>query len=398
MARQLVSASWVVPVASPPISDGIVAVEDGRITWLGRRHAPDIPSGPETALGHGVLIPGLVNAHCHLELSHMAGQLPLETGFVPWVEALVQRRERDEPADVRERARAAIGALEKTGTVAVGDVSNALGHVDLLQASRLRAVVFYELLGWDPARAEAILEAAGQRLQDAVGGRNGRVRVKLAAHAPYSVSPRLLRALRDGGGPAAIHLAESAAETRFLGVGGGEWADFLASRGFGDVAFRAPGLSPVKYLESLGVLASGLVAAHCVRVDREDRELLARRGVHVVLCPRSNRNLGVGLPPVAELIADGVRLCLGTDSLASTESLDLLEDAALLHRSFPRIEPEAIVRMATAGGAAALGFPDLGTLAPGQSAEMAFAPAPAALGDPCAFLVSGEARLHRVAA
>jgi len=398
MARRLFSASWVVPVAAPPIPDGVVAVDDGRITWLGRRGAPDAPPDPATSLGHGVLMPGLVNAHCHLELSHMAGRVPCESGFVPWVEALVSRRERDEPGEVRERTRAAIGALEDTGTVAVGDVSNALGHVDLLQASRLRAVVFYELLGWDPARAEAILEAAGQRLQDAAGDLNGRVRVRLAAHAPYSVSPRLLRALRDVGGPASIHLAESAAETRFLGGGGGEWAGFLGRRGLGDVAFRAPGLSPVKYLDSLGVLASGLVAAHCVRVDRDDRELLARRGVHVVLCPRSNRNLGVGLPPVPELIADGVRLCLGSDSLASAESLDVLEDAALLHRAFPQVEPAALVRLATAGGAAALGWPDLGTLAPGQAAEMAFAPAPAALADPCAFLVSGEARLHRVAA
>jgi aminodeoxyfutalosine deaminase len=395
MARRLFSASWVVPVAAPPIPDGLVAVEDGQIGWVGARGAPDAPAGPVTALGHGVLMPGLVNAHCHLELSHLAGELPCDGGFVPWVEALVARRERAEPGQVRERTREAVRALEASGTVAVGDVSNVLEHVDLLRDSRLRAVVFYELIGWDPARAQPILEAAIRRLPDGDG--NGRVRVRLAAHAPHSVSPPLLRALREAGGPASIHLAESAAETRFLDEGGGDWAGFLQGRGVGHVAFHAPGKSPVQYLESLGVLAAGLVAAHCVRVDREDRRTLARRGVHVALCPRSNRNLGVGLPPLPEMIADGVRLCLGTDSLASAESLDVLEDAVLLHRAFPQVEPAVLVRMATAGGAEALGFPELGTLAPGQAAEMAFAPAPAAIADPCAFLVSGQARARPVA-
>lgn len=397
MALRLFRASWVVSVSAPPLANGVVAVEDGRVAWVGPRGGPGMPDGVVTDLGTGVLTPGLVNAHCHLELSHMAGRLPRAAGFVPWVEALVDERGREESGHVRERAAEAIRELETTGTVAVGDVSNALVHLDLLQASRLRAVVFYELLGWDPARSETILQAAEQRLAALSTGLNGRVRVRLAAHAPHSVSARLLEALRERGGPASIHLAESEAETGFLASGGGEWAGFLARRGLGGVAFHPPAVSPVKYLESLGVLVPGLVAAHCVRTDHADRALLARRGVHVALCPRSNRNLGVGLPSLPDLLADGVRLCLGTDSLASAESLDLLQDAALLHRAFPRVDPAVLVGMATAGGAAALGFADLGTLAPGQRAEMAFAPAPAGLSDPCSFLVSGEASLQPLA-
>jgi cytosine/adenosine deaminase-related metal-dependent hydrolase len=212
------------------------------------------------------------------------------------------------------------------------------------------------------------------------------------------VSAALLQALRARGGPASIHLAESEAETVFLATGDGEWAGFLARRGLGGVPFRAPRASPVRYLEALGVLDPGLVAAHCVRVDGEDRALLARRGVHVALCPRSNRNLGVGLPPLPDLLADGVRVCLGTDSLASADSLDLLEDLALLHRVYPQVEPETLVRMATRAGAEALGFEDLGTLGPGRAAAMAFAPAPSNEADPCAFLASGQARLRPVAA
>jgi cytosine/adenosine deaminase-related metal-dependent hydrolase len=396
--RRILRASWVVPVSAPPIANGALAVSDGRIEWVGRFGDPAGPSGAITDLGTGVLLPGLTNAHCHLELSHLSGALPRSDGFVPWLEALVERRGRAEPALVAARTRAAIAELEATGTVAVGDVSNALDHLDMLAASPLRAVVFYELLGWDPARARSILDSAVARIDALAGRMNGRLRLRMAAHAPHSVSPELLRLLAEHECPAAIHLAESEAEAAFLGEGDGEWGRFLGRRGLGHVAFTPPGLSPVQYLDSLGILRPGLLAAHCVRVDAADRRTLARRGVRVAVCPRSNRGLDVGLPPVPALLESGVRVCLGTDSLASADSLDLLADAALLHESFPGISPAALVEMATAAGAEALGFDGLGTLAPGKSAEMAFAAAPRDVADPCAFVVSGEARARRVAA
>jgi cytosine/adenosine deaminase-related metal-dependent hydrolase len=140
------------------------------------------------------------------------------------------------------------------------------------------------------------------------------------------------------------------------------------------------------------------VAAHGVQLDASDRETLARRGVHVVLCPRSNRNLGVGSADVPALVAAGVRLALGTDSLASAETLDVLEEAVFLHRSFPDLDPAAIVRMATFGGATALGLHDLGAIAPGRRAALAFAGADDVPGDPHDFLLSGAARLRPVEA
>jgi cytosine/adenosine deaminase-related metal-dependent hydrolase len=152
----------------------------------------------------------------------------------------------------------------------------------------------------------------------------------------------------------------------------------------------------VRYADGLGLLHPGLVAAHGVQVDAADREILARRGVAVVLCPRSNRNLGVGRADVPALLAAGVRLGLGTDSLASVETLDVLDDAVLLARQFPALDPGAIVRMATAGGAEALGLEDLGTLAPGQSAALAFAAADGTPADPYLYLLSGEATPRRV--
>ncbi len=392
MTRVLCS-SWVVPVAAPPLRDGAVAVADGLVTWVGPR--AEAPPGTVRDLGSGVLMPGLVNAHCHLELSWLAGCLPTEAGFVAWVDALVDARA-DERADrVREAASAALAELEATGTVAVGDVSNTLAHLDLLEGSGLRAVVFLELLGWDP-------EAAGRMWDRAVALRarapaGGRVRVRLAAHAPHSVSPALLERLRSEGGPAAIHLAEAEAESRFLRDGGGEWKEFLERRGVGHVRFEPPGTSPVRYLDRLGALPQGLVAAHCVRVDARDLRLLADRGVHAVVCPRSNQALGVGLPRLPDLLRAGVPLALGTDSLASAPSLDLLQDAAVLHRAFPEVPPATLVRMGTLGGAEALRRPELGAIAPGRPAALAFAGAPETPPDPLAFLVSGRARATRLA-
>jgi cytosine/adenosine deaminase-related metal-dependent hydrolase len=389
----LLAASWVVPVAAPPIRGGCVAVSDGRVAWVGRRGEAGAPAGKLQDLGDGVLMPGLVNAHCHLELSALrrdpARSAPRESEFVPWVAELVAGRTGLGAEKERKGAAEGMAELVQSGTVAVGDVSNGLAHLDLLRDSGLDGVVFYELIGWDPARAETILERAHLTLASLGPGAPS---VKLAAHAPYSVSPRLF-GLMARRGVRAVHLAESPEESRFLREGGGALAAFLGER-VGPVAFEPPGTSPVLYLDSLGVLRPGLLAAHCVQTDAADRALLAERGVRVAVCPRSNRNLGVGIPPVPEMLKAGIRLCLGTDSAASAGALDLMQDMAALQREFPDLDPGTIVAMATAGGAEALGIPDLGSLVPGNRAALAFAKG--AIDEPLGFLTSGEARLRRV--
>lgn len=392
---RLFTASWVLPVDRPPLPRGRVAVEDGKVAWVGGPGEADAPEGEIVDLGTGVLLPGLVNAHCHLELSHLGGLGGRGLSFVDWIESLIARRLESRPEQVREESRAAARAIVANGTAAVGDVSNDLAHLDLIRDAGLRAVVFHELLGWDPAVAGLVMERAAAR-ERATGGVAG-VAVRRAAHAPHSVSAALFERIRSDGGAAAIHLAESPTESEFLRGGTGAWADFLARR-VGSIAFTAPGQSPVRYVDRLGVLQPGLVAAHCVHVDAADRALLAERGVNVVVCPRSNRNLGVGTADVPALLEAGVRVCLGTDSLASAETLDVLDDAVLLRRQFPGLPSDTIVRMMTRAGAEALGFDDLGTLEPGRTAALAFAPADASLEDPAGFLLSGEARSRRVPA
>jgi cytosine/adenosine deaminase-related metal-dependent hydrolase len=395
---ELLRSAWLLPIASPPIRDGLVAVSGGRVVWVGSRGDPGQPHAPLRDLGEGVLLPGLVNAHCHLELSHLAGTQPAAPGgFVPWVEAIVSSRGRHTDAAVAAAADAAIAGLEASGTVAVGDVSNTLAHLDRLAASSLSAVVFLELLSWDPAKAAGTLAWGEELLRERRAVLRPGLELRLGAHAPHSVSPQLLQLLAERGGPAALHLAESPDEAQFLSEGSGPWPAFLASRGLGHVVFTPARCSPVRYADGLGVLHPRLVAAHGVQVDAADRAVLAERGVHVVLCPRSNANLGVGTADLPALRAAGVRLALGSDSLASVDSLDVLDDAVLLLRQFPDLAPASILRLATLGGAEALGFPELGAIAPGRRAAFAYAPASRTPPDPAAFLLSGEARLERVA-
>lgn len=392
---RILAASWVVPAGAPPIRRGRVAVEAGRIVWVGSPLDAGAPDAPLLDLGDGVLLPGLVNAHCHLELSALAGRVDRSHGFVPWVASLVEARDAGEAGDERAAIAGAIRQMEESGTAAVGDVSNRLPHLDLLAASSLSAVVFHELLGWDPGAAAGILEAADARLA-ALRQQGLRPDVRLAAHALYSVSPALFEGLGERGGPAALHLAESDAETRFLAGGEGEWSVFLRQRGLGQVAFRPPRTSPVAYAASLGLLKPGLLAAHCVHVDAAACRTLARAGVSVVLCPRSNQELDVGVAPVADLLEAGVELSLGTDSLASVPTLNLLDDVVALHRQVPALDPAVIIRLATAGGARALGLAELGAIAPGRRSALAFAPASRTPRDPLAYLVSGDARLSKV--
>ena len=202
---ETLTASWVLPVTGPPIRDGRVAIDGGRVAWVGRAGDPGEPEGPLRDLGRGILLPGLVNAHCHLELSHLAGLRAGGAGFVPWVESVVASRGRFAEEDVRCATAEALRFLEDRGTVAVGDVSNALAHLDLLAASRLSAVVFLELLAFDPARAEAVLAWADERdgcgSSPAASGARGAARRPCPALGLAGALPPAGRAGRPGGDP-----------------------------------------------------------------------------------------------------------------------------------------------------------------------------------------------------
>jgi len=385
-------------VSAPPIRDAFVSVRDGRVRAVGPIAERTLgPAVTEIDLGRTILMPGFVNAHTHLELSNLAGAVPGDRGFVAWIEDQLRvRAERGSdriPAAIAE----AIAAMESSGTVAVADVSNSLAAIPSLIASSLHAVVLHEILGVDPAKAAAVADAAAA-LRAQNPGAPPRVRVEVAAHAPHSISRELFALLASRDSIRSIHVAESRSETTFLRDGGGDWRGFLDRR-VGPVPFAAPGLSPVRYLDSLGVLTPGVLAVHCVHIDADDANILADRKAVAVLCPRSNEYLGNGTPPLALLAGSGVALALGTDSLASCSSLDVLDDARFLAKKFARVPRDVIFRALTRGGAEALRFDDLGDIRPGSRtrfAAMAFeGEAPR---DPIAFVLNDTAPARGLAA
>jgi cytosine/adenosine deaminase-related metal-dependent hydrolase len=373
-------ARWVVPVAAPPIERGAVSVDDaGRIAYVGPADAA--PSGDATDLGDAALLPGLVNAHTHLELTAMRGFLE-ELDFVAWLRTLTRAR-----AEVLDDARlldaARLGVVEglAAGITTFADTSASGAPMRALVEAGARGVVYQEVFGPDPAqRAEALagLRAAVARLRE---HETPLVRVGVSPHAVYSVHEDLIVdacAWAVGEGlPIAMHVAESDAEMKFLREARGPFAESHRSRGI-EVVRRAH--SPVHLLVELGVAAVARpLLIHCVKLDASDVHFVATSGCPVAHCPASNAKLGHGVAPLAELLAEGAVVGLGSDSVASNNRMDLLDEArlAVLSQRARLGRPDvltatAALELATLGGARALGLDRrVGSLEVGKDADLA---------------------------
>jgi cytosine/adenosine deaminase-related metal-dependent hydrolase len=377
-------AAWVLPIDRPPIAGGVVTVERGLITRIG-----DEPSGHIEDLGAVAILPGLVNAHTHLELSSMRGRLPALGSMPAWAASLIELRRSvaNEPSKPIEDA---IAEVRASGTCLVGDVTNTLATYERLAASDLSAAVFRELLGFSAADPDALVSAAVGQIQDLRPAAS--LRPSIVPHAPYSVSPALFEAIRRraGGAPLSIHLGESQAEIEFLRDGSGAWRTLLESIGAWNPSWMPPGCGPVEYMDRLGFVDEHLIAVHGVHFTDDELSRLAAVGATLVTCPRSNCWTGAGAPPVERFYASGIRVAVGTDSLASVEDLNLFAELAAVRRLAPSVPSRAILQSATRLGAEALGFgAELGTLQPGRRAEMIAVRLPAHVSNVEEYLLSG---------
>jgi cytosine/adenosine deaminase-related metal-dependent hydrolase len=384
-------ADWVLPIIDEPIRGGVVGVAGDRIAAVGTAASSDVVD-----LGHCVILPSLVNAHTHLELSHLRGRIPKGTNFVEWVSGVIAaRRDFPDVTDPRiiDAARQAIVDLEATGTGLVGEVSNTLVTVPLLRASPLSAQVFYEQLGFNAPNPEEQVRQARQRLRAIEKGPD--LRIALAPHAPYSVSPQLFTAIRadlDANQPAlsTVHLGESPDEVEFLKRGTGRFRDLLERMGVWTDEWRPPGVSPVAYLSDLAFLDRSVLAVHGVQFEGEDLSTLATLGLTIVSCPRSNEYVGVGAPPLEAFYAMDVDVAFGTDSLASAPDLNVFAELAEARRLAPRVPARQLLESATRIGARALGFEnELGTIEPQKRASLIVVRLAGAVTDVEEYLVSG---------
>ncbi len=386
-------AAWVVPIAAPPLRDGWVDVDGDRIVAVGSDRTLAVH---EEDLGAVVLMPGLVNAHTHLELSYLRQQIPSSDAFVTWVRGVMAaRRSRPDPqaADVLDGVRSGIREAVQSGTALVGDISNTLvTHAPLVE-SPLSAVLFYELIRFNAPDAAGLVADACARI-DALHACE-HVRASLAAHAPYSVAPSVFREIRHAMDqrtqlPCSVHLAESREETEFISSGDGEWRTFLEQVGSWDPAWTAPGVSPVQYLDDAGFLNRRTVVVHGVQMSHADLARLSARGATLVTCPRSNALTGAGTPPIASFYASGVPVAVGTDSLASTPDLNVFAELAAMRSLAPAVSASQLLESATLQGARALGFErEFGSLQAGKRARLLTVTIPTPVSDVEEYLVSG---------
>jgi len=370
MGIRIFHADHVLPGDGAPIADGAVVVDaDGSVLDVGSavdvlpRHA-----GAAVERVRGVVFPGLVNAHTHMELSSLRGRVPGGHGFVPWVDRLLTTRSEVLAEDEEDATRSAIDELERSATVAVGDVSNTLAPVMMLGRRGIGGCVFHEVLGMDRAVALRRIDGLRTELDERVPSWPGADLVYApAAHTLYTLHPDAARMVLDSaaerGLRTSLHLAEHAAERRAVEHGEGPVPEWYAQR------LKQKPEWPKRPLfdlaEEVGALRPGVILVHLADARPEELRRVAASGASAVLCPRSNLYIEGRLPPLLAVRDAGIEAALGTDSLASNTSLDVLAEARALADRFPSVPKWELVKMATWNGARALGRDDLGRLARG---------------------------------
>jgi aminodeoxyfutalosine deaminase len=381
MSEQVIyAASWLINPGAPPVAGGALLVRDGRIVDTGplsvlrtAYHSP-VHDYPDC-----VLLPGFVNAHTHLELTHFPSwRLRSAVDYNPrrftdWIVQLIKISRGLNPEDYPPSIREGVRMCLESGTTAIGEIVTNPAMAALYYQSPLAGRLYFELLGQDPGHFNSKLAAATAA---AYQGEAQELASGLAPHSLYTIAQEYLAVIRDTSAantlPLSIHLSESRSEADFIFDESGEFASvFYPFVGWERFLGHPARCSSTELLDRYGLLTPTTLAVHCVHVSLADARIIKSRGAHIVLCPRSNELLDVGRAPVALFKKIGIPLALGTDSLASNNSLSLWDELRFALETFPRdLSEQDVLHMVTAGGAAALGlFTECGSLEAGKRAD-----------------------------
>jgi cytosine/adenosine deaminase-related metal-dependent hydrolase len=362
----------LVTMSGEDYEKGELIIDRGRIVEA-RSEIRDSFDGITHDWSDCLILPGFVNAHCHLSLSGLQGKVQRKERFIDWIESVVKENAILSWNDRVDAFHREAKTLIESGVTALGDY---FSYPELLveyQALPFRQVLFLETLGFQSSLAEEKIHAVEDLMQTHPTKADSPIRLAVAPHAPYSVSPALFKELKKLSDkmncPYSCHVAEVEEETRFLKQGDGDFLELLKNRGIYDASWKSPGVSPVRYLEQLDVLRD-MVAIHLNYLEESDLDRLAKNNTSAVFCPGSTRWFGRKTwMPVKDLLDRGISVGLGTDSLASNESLNFLNEVRLAAEMLPELHRSEILWLATMGGSQVLGIEKLG-LEPGQPADL----------------------------
>lgn len=382
---KIIKADYVLPITSDEITDGAVAFTGGKITAVGKfaRLIAEYPNAEVEDHGKAAILPGFVNCHSHLEITSMRGALDsVEHDFRSWLLKLNSLRAELDDDAIKEAAY--LGALEgaAAGVTCFGDIGRyGSAGLEALKRAGLRGIVFQETeFSPDNRTADDDFLALAKKFEDLTAGSTELVSVGISPHSPYTVSSGLFELIAQysiiNRVPLSIHAAESDSEMMLLTKGEGFFTEVYERF---DVEWHSPNCTPIEYLERLGVLSARPLLAHCVKVSDSDINKIANNGASIAHCPKSNAKFGHGYAPYEKIINAGIKVGLGSDSVASNNVCDLLEEArfaALAARNHPEkekfISAKDVLRTATLGGAEALGLDNIiGSLEVGKAADLA---------------------------
>ncbi len=382
-------------MAGAPLRDAAILVDEGRIAAVGPDSSVPVPDEARRVhLGEAILLPGLINTHTHLELTGLDAGRP-DDDFTVWIRRIRTLKEARTAEEYRAAAEQGLRDCWAGGVTTVAETGDSGAVLRALAELGGSGIVYQEVFGPHPVQAEESLDGLRRKVAGLRPCARDRVRIGVSPHAPYTVSGILYRAValwaRSEGLPLAVHLAESRAETELVATGTGAFAEAWTKRGIPvpeQTAGRPDGRtaggfhSPVRYLDSLRVLGPDTLCIHTVQLDAKDVKVLASRGVAIAHCPVSNRRHGHGDAPLDALRRAGLRIGVGTDSVASVGRLDLLAEARAA-RGLAGLSAGEALELCTLGAARALGLEsEVGSLSPGKWADLAaVAPGPGA-GDP----------------
>ena len=378
----ILHAHTVAPVATAPIANGAIAIESDRITALDPYNElkARFPHADTLDLSDNVVIPGLINAHTHLELSALKGRVPYTGDFTEWIAQIITARKKqtDLSKNLANTIANACTQSIATGVTTVADICHNHRAWPFLADQPIRKVCFAEIIG-PTSDCSAQLTYIERCITET--NTDHLLTLGLSPHAPYSTSPTLYQAAAHHAAqhnlPLTTHLAETLAEHEFLTTDKGPWLAFLRSINQWDNSFNCPHTSPVRYFLNLDLADRPFLLAHVNYPDNTDLTLLAQSNHSIAYCPRSHAFFKHPPHPFERMINMGINVCIGTDSLASNESLSILDELRFLYRRRTTLSPDNLLRMATLNAATALHLnQDIGTLSPNAQADLTAIPLP----------------------